>query len=126
MNIANLEEASDKIDEYELRKRSRHVQKYKERAWAKWISEYLKALCMQHNLQHKLHDIQISKGDVVLIKGDEKNRGKWNIGILQQLSTKGKMEILVYSSCYVKRQILERAIKLLERAIPNGIDMFKL
>ena len=44
MNIANLEEASDKIDEYELRKRSRHVQKYKEKAWAKWISEYLKAL----------------------------------------------------------------------------------
>ena len=73
MNIANLEEASDKIDEYELRKRSRHVQKYKEKAWAKWISEYLKALCEQHNLQHKLHDIQISKGDVVLIKGDEKN-----------------------------------------------------
>ena len=45
MNIANLEEASDKIDEYELRKRSRHVQKYKEKAWSKWISEYLKALC---------------------------------------------------------------------------------
>ena len=31
MNIANLEEASDKIDEYELRKRSRHVQSTRKR-----------------------------------------------------------------------------------------------
>ena len=32
MNIVNLEEASDNIDEYELRKRSRYVQKCKEKA----------------------------------------------------------------------------------------------
>ena len=35
----------------------------------------LKALREQHNLKPKSHDIQISKGNVVLIKGDEKNRG---------------------------------------------------
>lgn len=32
MNIVNLEESSDNIDEYELRKRSRYVQKCKENA----------------------------------------------------------------------------------------------
>ena len=89
MNIVNLEEASDNIDEYELRKRSRYVQKCKKKAWTRWTSEYLKALREQHNLKHKSHDIQISKGDIVLIKGDETNRGKWNIGIVQHIN-KGK------------------------------------
>ena len=32
-----------------------------------------KALRQQHNLKNKPHDIQISKGDVVLIKGNKKN-----------------------------------------------------
>ena len=32
MNIVNLEESSDNIDEYELRERSRYVQKCKENA----------------------------------------------------------------------------------------------
>ena len=32
MNIVNLEESSDNIDEHELRKRSRYVQKCKENA----------------------------------------------------------------------------------------------
>ena len=89
MYIVNLEEPSDNIDEYELRKRSRYVQKCKEKAWTKWRSEYLKELREQHNLKHKSHGIQTSKGDVVLIKGDEKNRGKWNIGILQHINKGG-------------------------------------
>ena len=89
MYIVNLEEVSDNIDEYELRKRSRYVQKCKEKAWTKWRSEYLKELREQHNLKHKSHGIQTSKGDVVLIKGDEKNRGKWNIGIVQHINKGG-------------------------------------
>ena len=53
INIANLEEASDNIDEYELRKRSRYLQKCKEKAWARWTLEYLKALREQHYLKYK-------------------------------------------------------------------------
>ena len=45
INIVNLEEASDNIDEYELRKKSRYVQKCKEKTWVRLTSEYLKALC---------------------------------------------------------------------------------
>ena len=62
MNIVNLEEASDSLDEYKLRKRSRYVQKCKEKGWARWTSEYLKALLEQHHLRHKSRDIQILKG----------------------------------------------------------------
>ena len=29
--------------------------------------------------------MQIAIGDVVLIKGDDKHRGKWNIGIVEEL-----------------------------------------
>ena len=66
ISIVNLEEASDNIDEYELRKRSRYIQKSVEKALAAWKSEYLKALREQHYLKHKSHDIQISNGDVAL------------------------------------------------------------
>ena len=74
MNVVNLEEASDNIDEYKFRKRSKYVQECKEMAWARWTSEYLKALRERHNLKHRSHEIQISKGDVVLIKDEVENR----------------------------------------------------
>ena len=73
-------------------------------------SEYLKALREQHNLKHKSHEIQISKGDVVLIKGDEKNRGKWNIGIVQHIN-KGKDGNIRSVKLQCKKAILERAIQ---------------
>ena len=53
INIVNLEEVSDNIDEYELKKRSSFVQKCKEKPWTTLTSEYLKALHEQHNLKHK-------------------------------------------------------------------------
>ena len=107
-NIGNLKEASDNIDESELRKRSRYVQKCKEKTWATWTSEYLKALREQHNLKHEPHDIQILKGDVVLIKDNEKNRGKWNIGIVQHIN-KGKDENIRSVKLRCKMAIRERA-----------------
>ena len=110
MNVVNLEEASDKIDEYELRKRSSYLQKRKEKTWTRWRSTYLKALCEQHNLKHKSHDIPISKGDVVLIKDEEKNRGKWNIGIVQHIN-KGKDGNIHSVKLRCKKTILERAIQ---------------
>ena len=110
MNIVNLEKASDNIDEYELRKRSRYVQKSKEKAWTRWTSEYLKALREQHKIKHKSHEIQISKSDILLIKGDEKNRGKWNIGLVQHIN-KGKDGNIHSVKLRCKKAILERAIQ---------------
>ena len=54
MNIVNLEEGSDNIDECELRKRSRYVQKCKEKAWTRWTSEYSKVLHEQQNLKSRM------------------------------------------------------------------------
>ena len=36
---------------------------------------------MENNQRH----MEIAIGDVVLIKGDNKHRGKWNIGIAEEL-----------------------------------------
>ena len=44
--------------------------------------EYLTALRERHNLSHKEKPVKININDVVMIKGDEKNRGKWKIGII--------------------------------------------
>ena len=39
--------------------------------------EYLVALREKHNLKNKDKNLKINVGDVVMIKGEEKNRGHW-------------------------------------------------
>ena len=39
----------------------------------------------RHNLKHKTHELTVKAGDDVLIKGDEKNRGKWKMEIVKQI-----------------------------------------
>ena len=41
----------------------------------------------RHNLAHPDKKNTLSVGDVLLIKGEEKNRGKWKIGIVDGLIT---------------------------------------
>ena len=70
----------------------------------------MQALREQHNLKHKSHEIQISKGDAVLINGDEKNRGKWNMGIVQHINKRKDGNIRSVKLRY-KKATLERAIQ---------------
>ena len=39
----------------------------------------------RHNLNHTKGGPPIEQGDVVLIQSDERNRGKWNIGVVVKL-----------------------------------------
>ena len=50
--------------------------------WARWTDEYLKGLRERHNPKNKGKEASIKAGDAVLIKNDERDRGKWNIGIV--------------------------------------------
>ena len=84
--ISELEEDVSSIEDKDLRNRARYIQKCKNLAWQRWTTEYLKALCEHHNLRSKAKKNQLSKGDVVLIQGDQKNRGRWNIGIVMKLN----------------------------------------
>ena len=75
------EEASDN-----WKKRQRYVHKCKEAAWKRWVHEYLAALSERHNFSHKEKPMKINIKDVVIIKGDKKNRGKWKIEIMRIFS----------------------------------------
>ena len=84
--ISELEEDVSSIEDKDLRNRARCIQKCKNLAWQRWTTEYLKALREHHNLRSKAEKNQLSKGDVVLIQGDQKNQGRWNIGIVMKLN----------------------------------------
>ena len=101
------EEASDN-----WKKRQRYVHKCKEAAWKRWVHEYLAALRERHNLSHKEKPMKININDVVMIKGDEKNRGKWKIGIIENIFM-GKDNIIRSIRIRTGKSIIERPIQLL-------------
>ena len=47
----------------------------------------------RYSMIHNTKAMKIGLGDVVLIKGEEKNKGKWTIGIVEELY-KGKDEVI--------------------------------
>ena len=65
----------------EIKRRQRYINKCKDAAKTRWTKEYLKALRERNNMLHQTKEMQISLGDIVLIKSDEKHRGEWNIGM---------------------------------------------
>lgn len=51
----------------------------KDEAWKRWKSEYLHSLLQSQQVNNKVVEVaQI--GDIVLVVGEEKNRGKWKKG----------------------------------------------
>ena len=69
----------------DLRKRAKHLLKCKDAVWKRWSSEYLRSLRERHNFKHKGKPCTLSVGDIVIIKSEDKNRGKWPLGIIQEL-----------------------------------------
>ena len=70
--------------EVDLRKRARHLQKCKDTMRRRWSNEYLRGLRERHNLKHEKKSFTV-KGDVVIIRSDERNRGKWPLGVVEEL-----------------------------------------
>ena len=56
--------------------------------------------------------MEIVIGDVVLIKGDDKHRGKWNIGIVEELC-KGKDSVIRAVKLRSRKTYIERPIQFL-------------
>ena len=79
------EEVADDVEVTDLRNRARYLRKCKDSLWSRWPGEYIKALRERHNLKHDSKTPSLKEGDVVLIKGEERNRGKWSIGIIKLL-----------------------------------------
>ena len=66
-----------------LRKGAKYLQKCKDAMWQRWTREYLRGLRERHNLKHKESPCKVEKGDVVIIKDENKDRNKWKRGIVE-------------------------------------------
>ena len=63
-------------------------------------------------MQYKPEAVNISVGDVVMIKGESKKRGKWKIGIISELF-QGKDDQIRCVRVKIRRYYLDRPIRLL-------------
>ena len=75
---------SNQLEDKELRKRYKIIENCKTAMWNRWSTGYLKSLRERHKLQHEKAIPDINIGDMILIKGESKNRGTWKIGIVLQ------------------------------------------
>ena len=69
----------------ELKRRQRYIIQCKKGVWKRWQNEYLRSLRERHNMKHKVSRMNIAVGDVVLIKGEDRRRHKWKLGIVSEL-----------------------------------------
>jgi hypothetical protein len=106
------EEDVDCIDEASLRKRARYVEKCKNALWSRWSSEYLRGLRERHNLKHPKKEHTLKQGDVVIIKGEERNRNKWKLGVVVQM-IKGRDGVIRAVKLRAGKSFLERPIQFL-------------
>ena len=70
----------------------------------------IKSLRERHNLKYKSKELTLKVGDVVLIQSKERNRGKWNIGIIVKL-VKGRDGVVRAERLSAGRSYLECAIQ---------------
>ena len=73
---------SNHIQDYDLRECSKYLSKYKDTVWSHWTKEYLRGLHERHHLKRKGDSTHPAKGDVVIIKSDNKNHAQWKLGVV--------------------------------------------
>ena len=95
-----------------MKRRQQYINKCKDAAWTRWRKEYLKALRQSHNMLHHAKEMQISLGEVVLIKATEKHSGKWNIGLVDKLY-RGKDGVVRAVGLRTSKTYIERPIQYL-------------
>ena len=83
----SVEDDLSSISDRDLRKRAKYVRQCKEALWKRWKNEYVRGLREQHNMGTGTRSCQVTVGDVVTILNEdyEKNRAKWNLGIVDQV-----------------------------------------
>ena len=79
------EDDPSNIEDDSLRKRAKYLRRCKEVLLFRWKNEYLKSLREHHSLNQKTKETTLTPGDVVVIKGEERNRGLWRIYVLDKL-----------------------------------------
>ena len=103
-------EESTEEGDADLRKRVKYLRRCKEVLWNRWSGEYLKSLRERHNMKHKSKQMNVKLGDVVLIQDAERNRGKWNMGIVVKLF-QGRDGVVRAVRLRAGKSYLERAVQ---------------
>ena len=94
----------------DLYKRFKYIQKCKEAAWLRWRKEYIKSLRERHNMKTK-DPMSIAKvGEVVICHSDDRNKGKWILGIITDLFP-GPDNIVRAVRVKISKSYLERAVQ---------------
>ena len=86
-NISLPEEDLDDMEEDEVKrmsKRAKYIQRCKDTIWKRWTTEYIRSL-RERRLNQTGQTSEIKNGEIVLIKGEEKDRGQWKIGVIQEI-----------------------------------------
>ena len=99
------------VNEPKPSKFAKHLKKCKDSLWFRWKEEYLRALREKHNFKTG-ETSNISLGDIVLIKDEDKNRGKWKLGLVMKLVQREGVTLGVKLKTKIDR-IIERSIKQL-------------
>ena len=105
-----LEETNEEIEDRDLRRRARYLQECKKKIWNRWSNEYIRGLREKHNLQHHGKTNVLKIGDVMIIKGDERNKGHWKLGIVKEL-IKGRDGVVRGAKLRTGNATLERAVQ---------------
>ena len=71
-----LEGDVDTTEDCDLKKRAKYIPSSKDRVWSRWKKEYQRGLKKQHNLIPNSEGQKLKEGDVVIIRGDKKNRAQ--------------------------------------------------
>ena len=93
-------------------KRAKHLLKCKEAIWSRWTKEYLRSLRERHRAQRGAGGDTPAVGDVVIIKTEDRNRGKWPLGIIENLIV-GNDGIARGARLRAGKSYVERAIQQL-------------
>ncbi|XP_074611853.1 uncharacterized protein LOC141866271 [Acropora palmata] len=65
------------IDEEEVTKLHRHLKNIREHAWRRWQKEYVHSLMEAHRVNRKDKPQMPEVGEIVLVVGENRNRGEW-------------------------------------------------
>ena len=73
------------LRESDQHRRAKYLRRCKQGLWTRWTTEYLRRLRERHWMKHKGQTTPLAKGEVVIIKDEERNRNKWTIGFVEDL-----------------------------------------
>ena len=96
----------------DLEKRARYLRSCKDALWKRWSGEYLTALRERYRCNRDGKPLSLQIGDVVIVRTDERNRGKWPLGVVVELFA-GRDGVVRAAKLRAGKNYLERAVQQL-------------